>query len=98
MTAFERAAGMQYDGAGVAHGVGEILAENLDVMTGRHQPIDQLFIKAPFKPQACMLDPQVRPSSQRGASSARSSGCPKVTCRVNTAACVCGWPSPPMVP
>ncbi len=43
-------------------------------------------------------EPQVRPKSQRGASSARSSGWRKVTWRVNTAACVCGWPSPPMVP
>ena len=45
-----------------------------------------------------VVSPQVRPSSQRGAATACASGMPKRACRVNTAACVCGWPSPPIVP
>ena len=33
-----------------------------------------------------------------GALIAACRSCPYTTCRVNTAACVCGWPSPPIVP
>ena len=42
--------------------------------------------------------PQVRPSSQRGALTAACGGMPCAIARVNIAHCVCGWPSPPIVP
>ena len=44
------------------------------------------------------FEPQVRPSSQRGASIALSSGWPCRTWREKIIACDCGWPSPPIVP
>ena len=44
-----------------------------------------------------VLSPQVLPMSQRGSAMARSNGMP-TKCRRMTAACVCGWPSPPIVP
>ena len=93
-----RAVGMQHHGAGVAHGVGIGLAS-----TSTSWPADiSRSIRWPSKRDSIRrlvcVEPQVRPSSQRGASSARSSGWPNSTWRVNSAACVCGWPSPPMVP
>ena len=42
--------------------------------------------------------PQVRPYTHRGAETADCGSMPKVAMRVNTAACACGWASPPMVP
>ncbi len=45
-----------------------------------------------------LVCPQVRPRSQRGAAIASAGFMPKTMVRVKTALCVCGWPSPPMLP
>src|SRR5436309_409258 len=42
--------------------------------------------------------PHVRPNSHRGASTAACGPSPRSTSRATSAAWVCGWPSPPIVP
>src|SRR5665647_1919753 len=51
VAAFQRAVRMQDDGAGVAHGVGIGFTQYRNVMTGRHQPVDQPFVEALLQPQ-----------------------------------------------
>src|SRR5664280_1412896 len=54
VAAFERAVGLQDDGAGVPHAVGIGLAQHLDIVAGRHQPIDQTAVEAGLQPQIGM--------------------------------------------
>ena len=49
--AFERAVRMQHHRAGVAHRVGIGVRQHLDVVAGRHQPVDQMAVEARFHPQ-----------------------------------------------
>ena len=45
---------MQHDGAGVAHEVRIGFRQQLDVVAGRQQAIDEIAVEAGFEPLVCM--------------------------------------------
>ena len=89
--------GVETDQLGVAHQIAPAV-DHLDVVASPAQLLRDAGREPILHAQAPRGLAHVRPKSQRGASMAACGPSPRSTTRVTSAACVCGCPSPPIVP
>src|SRR5665213_298607 len=54
MAALQRAVRMQDDRTGMPHSIGIGVGEHLDIVAGRHQPVDEIAVEPGFHAQVCV--------------------------------------------
>ena len=99
VAAFQHAVGMQHHRAGMAHAFGVRLPAARRRRGRRPSSWSiRLLVEAALHQQTAMRRAPGAAEQPARASSASASGWRYSTWRVNSAAWICGWPSPPIVP